>query len=390
MRLPKAFDLPFSSRGTVELVRVPLFARLSTMFKCFLVWLMFAIAACGAERKFDFSQFPEQHTPTNFRAAITGRGSPGTWKVLFAEVPAIVPVLSPKAPTVTKQAVLAQLSQDREESRAPLCVFEGDSFNDFTFSTRFKVVSGEVEQMAGVAFRLQDERNYYYVRANVKDQNVAFFRYVEGELIGPVSQPAEVKKGEWNQLTVECRGSKLRTLLNEREVIPWIEPNLIPFPDGTSKGVFPTGKIGFWTKADSIVYFTDAKVEFTPREPFAQTLVRETMRQNPRLLGLKIFGVNGKDPSPRIIASSKETDIGEAGAEVEKNCIEKGGSYFGKGKELAVVTMPLHDRNGETVGAVRVEMTTFLGQMERNGLARALPIVKSMEARITSAKDLMQ
>ena len=360
------------------------------MFKSFLAWLFCVAAASAAERKFDFSQFAEKQSPTNFRAAVTGQGSPGDWKVLLAEVPPVVPLLSPKAPTVTKRAVLAQLSEARDESRAPLCIFEGDSFNDFTFTTRFKVMSGEVEQMAGVAFRMQDEKNYYYVRANVKDQNVAFFRYVEGELIGPVSQPAEVRKGEWNQLTIECRGSKLRAMLNEREVIPWIEPNLIPFPDGTSKGVFSAGKIAFWTKADSVVYFTDASIEFTPREVFAQTLIRETMRQNPRLLGLKIFGVNGKDPSPRIIASSSEADIGEAGAEVEKNSIEKGGSYFGKGKERAVVTMPLHDRNGETVGAVRVEMTTFLGQMERNGLARALPIVKSMEARITSAKDLVQ
>jgi hypothetical protein len=360
------------------------------MFKSYLAWLFCAAAACAAERKFDFGQFAENQTPTNFRAAITGKGSPGDWKVLFAEVPPIVPLLSPKAPVVTKRAVLAQLSQSRDESRAPLCIFEGDSFNDFTLTTRFKVISGEVEQMAGIAFRLQDEKNYYYVRANVKDQNVAFFRYVDGELIGPVSQPAEVRKGEWNQLTIECRGSKLRAVLNEREVIPWIEPNLIPFPDGTSKGVFSTGKIAFWTKADSVVYFAETTVEFTPREAFAQTLVRETMRQNPRLLGLKIFGVNGNDPSPRIIGSSNEADIGEAGADVEKNCIEKGGSYFGKGKERAVVTMPLHDRNGETVGAVRVEMTTFLGQMEKNGLARALPIVKSMEARITSAKDLAQ
>ncbi len=80
--------------------------------------------------------------------------------------------------------MLAQLSQDREETRALLYIFEGDTYADFTFKTRFKIVSGEVEQMAGVAFRLQDEKNYYYVRANAKDQNVAFFRYVDGELIG--------------------------------------------------------------------------------------------------------------------------------------------------------------------------------------------------------------
>jgi hypothetical protein len=57
---------------------------------------------------------------------------------------------------------------------------------------------------------------------------------------------------------------------------------------------------------------------------------------------------------------------------------------------MALVTMPLRDRNGETVGAVRLSMTTFLGQTERNALARALPIVKSMEARIISAKELLR
>ena len=360
------------------------------MFRIALSLFLCAIAVSAAEHKFDFSEFRENQSPTNFRSAVTGRGQPGDWRVVMEDVPLVVPLLSPKAPVVSKRPVLAQLSKEREEGRAPIFIYQGDMFNDFTFHTRFKIISGEVEQMAGVAFRLQDEKNYYYIRANAKEQNVAFFRYVDGELIGPVSQPALVKKGEWNQLAVECRGSKLRALLNEREVIPWTEPNLIPFPDGTSKGVFSGGRIAFWTKADSVVCFTDARVEFTPREPFAQTLIRETMQQNPRLRGLKIFGVNGRDPSPRIIASTDEKDIGEAGATVEKSCIEKGGSYFGKGKDVAVVTMPLHDRNGETVGAVRVVMTTFLGQTERNGLARALPIVKAMEARITSAKELRQ
>ena len=189
---------------------------------------------------------------------------------------------------------------------------------------------------------------------------------------------------------VECSGSKLRALLNGPEVIPWTEPNLIPFPDGSSQGVFPAGRIAFWTKADSTAAFTDARIEFTPRESFAQVLIRETMAQHPRLIGLKIYGVNGTDPLPRIIASSDEKKLGEAGGDVERKCIEKGGAYFGKGNELAVVTTPLHDRNGDTVGAVRVEMSTFLGQTERNGLARALPIVKAMEARITSAKELVR
>ena len=352
--------------------------------------LLCAVAAGAAERRFDFSQFADQSTPTNFRSAVTGRGAPGEWKVVMEDVPAVLEPFSPKSPVASKRAVLAQVSAERAEGRAPLLIYEGDTFGDFKFSTRFKILGGELEQMAGVAFRVQDEQNYYYVRASAKGQNLAFFRYVQGELIGGVTLPAAVRRGEWNELAVEFSGSKLRAFLNGPEVIPWTEPNLIPFPDGTSRGVFPAGKIAFWTKADSTACFVDARVEYTPRESYAQVLIRETMQQHPRLLGLKIYGVNGKEPWPRIIASHDEKNLGEAGGEVEKKCIEAGGSYFGKGNELAVVTMPLHDRNGDTVGAVRVEMSTFLGQTERNGLARAVPIVKSMEARITSAKELVQ
>lgn len=352
---------------------------------CFL--FICAASVSAAERRFDFSEAGDQRSPTNFRSAVTGPGAPGSWKVTMAEFPPVLESLSPKAPVTSQRPVLAQLSQDRQESRAPIFIFEGETYGDFKLRTRFKILSGEIEQMAGVAFRLQDEKNYYYVRASAKGQNVAFFRYVQGELIGGVTQPAAVKSG-WNELMVECSGSKLRAFLNEREVIPWVEPNLVLLPDGTSKGVFPTGKIAFWTKADTVAYFTDARIDFTPRESFAQVLIRETMNQNPRLLGLKIFGVNGQDPVPRIVASDNASKIGEPGGEVEKKCLEKGGSYFGKGSELAVVTMPLHDRNGDTVGAVRVEMTTFVGQTENNGIARAARIVKTMEARISSAKEL--
>jgi hypothetical protein len=381
MRLPEQFKW---------FVLTPGFANYSVMFRNLLSLLCCAVAVSAAERQFDFGQFADQTTPTNFRSAVTGRGAAGDWKVVMEDVPPILPAFSPKSPVATKRPVLAQLSSDREEARAPLFIYEGDTFGDFKFSTRFKITGGEIEQMAGVAFRVQDEKNYYYVRASAKGQNLAFFRYVQGELIGGLSVPTQVKRGDWNALMIECSGSKLRAFLNGQEVIPWTEPNLVPFPDGTSKGVFSAGKIAFWTKADSTACFTEARVEFTPRESYAQVLIRETMQQNPRLLGLKIFGVNGKDPLPRIIASNDEKKLGEAGGDLEKNCIEKGGVYFGKGNELAVVTMPLHDRNGDTVGAVRVEMTTFIGQTERNGLARAQPIVKSMEARITSAKELLQ
>jgi hypothetical protein len=188
---------------------------------------------------------------------------------------------------------------------------------------------------------------------------------VEGELIGPIRCRPGFRKAKWYQLTVECRGSKLRALLDEREVIPWTEPSLVPFPDGSSKGVFPSGKVAFWTKADSVAYFADTRLDFTPRELFAQTLVRETIQANPRLLGLKIFGLATNDTGTKIIASNDHQDVGQPGDKVERRCIEKGGSYFGKNKNQALRHhAAARSQRGNRRGRF-LAMTTFWARLKR-------------------------
>ena len=88
-----------------------MFRRLFPLFVCVsCVW--------AAERKFDFGEFAENQTPTNFQSAITGRGPLGDWKIITAEVPSALPAFSPDKPVFTKRSVLAQLSTDREIGRA--------------------------------------------------------------------------------------------------------------------------------------------------------------------------------------------------------------------------------------------------------------------------------
>ena len=70
--------------------------------------------------------------------------------------------------------------------------------------------------------------------------------------------------------------------------------------------------------------------------------------------------------------------------------LAKRGYYFGKGSGDVVMTLPLHDNNGDKVAAVRLVLKSFVGQTENNALARAMPVVKSMEIRIQTLKDLLQ
>src|SRR5262245_11591793 len=127
------------------------------------LWLMLVLLvseAPAAERRLEFSDLLENKTPPGFRSAVTGLGKPGDWRIVMDEVPPLLPPLRAGGHVVTKRPVLAQLAEDRTDEHFPLLIWDDETFADFTLTTRFKTVSGVIEQMAGIAFRLQDETNY--------------------------------------------------------------------------------------------------------------------------------------------------------------------------------------------------------------------------------------
>jgi len=53
-----------------------------------------------------------------------------------------------------------------------------------------------------------------------------------------------------------------------------------------------------------------------------------------------------------------------------------------------LVTLPLHDRNGEFIAAVRVRLRTFLGETQDNAITRARTILKLMQDQVAGDRDL--
>ena len=323
-----------------------------------------------------FFDFASTNGLAGFHSTVTGEGKPGTWRVIEDEVPGTIPNLNPNAP-VPKKSVLAQLSRDPSDEHYPLLVYTNETFGDFTFTTRLKCVAGAVEQMAGIVFRYQDERNHYYIRASAKGNTFRFFKMVNGERSAPIGPEVEIPSGTWHELTIECKGNKIRTLFNGKALIPELTDNS-----------FAYGQIGFWTKSDSVSHFADARITYTPREPFVKSLLRDLHQKYPRVQALRVYGKAPENKTIQVMASTDETKVGDPASNVEQQIFEMDTPFFGKLKSGVVVTLPVHDRNGEVVAALRVEMKSFFGQTENNALARALPIVKEMERRIVDARDL--
>ncbi|MFO1513659.1 MAG: family 16 glycoside hydrolase [Verrucomicrobiota bacterium] len=236
------------------------------------------VSAPAADLVFNWGNSASDHLPPGFTNIVAGKGEPGVWKIVMDEMPTALAPLTDKAPAVSRRAALAQTSMDVADEHFPMLVYSKETFDDFTLTTKFKLVEGVSEQMAGLVFRLQDENNFYVMRASGLGNNVRFYKMVQGIRSQPIGPVVPLARRTWHELKIECRGNKITGWLNGELVIPELMD--------TS---FRSGRIGFWTKSDSVSYFTDTKITFTPRESPAQILVRDTMAKNPRLLGLKIY-----------------------------------------------------------------------------------------------------
>ena len=363
--------------GGICLSLAVFFVRLGGMLsRLFGLWLAFIGSVAATELAFDFSAVPAKQIPPGFTNLVAGTGTPGQWRVITDEFPSALPSLNEKTPAMTQQSVLGQFNMEVTDEHFPILLYDRETFTDFTLTTKFKLVDGLVEQMAGIVFRVQDEKNFYVIRASGFGNNVRFYKMVAGLRSSPIGPELPVPRGVWHELKIECQGNRIRAWLNGQEAIPALTD--------TS---FAAGKIGFWTKSDAVSYFTDTKIIYTPRETLAQILVRDTVTKNPRLVGLKIYLFDEKG-EPRVVASKDPKEVGTTGGDAEQKAIAGGKIFYGKGKDSVAVVQPLRDRNGEPIAAVRVTMKSFPGQTEQSALQRALPIVKEMQSRVRTLPEL--
>ncbi len=331
----------------------------------------------AAERKFDFSTAPLNQPPSNTVSLVAGAGKPGDWRVILDEVPLDPDPFSSNTVRLAKKSVIAQLARDRTDEHFPLLVLGNDTYGDFTFTTRFKLVDGDTEQMAGIAFRIQDEKNFYVVRASGLGGTFYFYRFERGQRTEPKGNFIKFEKGVWHDLSVQCQGTKIDIFLDGKLAMPEVTDT-----------AFSAGKIGLFTKSDSVSYFADARVTYVPRVPFAQQLVDDTLKSNPRLLGLKIFAPAGATNATKLVAGNDAAEIGQPGGKIDSDVINLNVREYHREKTAAVVTLPLCDRNGDPMASVRILLQPVPGQTEENAYARALPIIKTMQERAVMMKTI--
>lgn len=196
-----------------------------------------SMAEAGRSNVFRFDKDNAGGKPKSFVFEITGNGPNVRWEV-------IADTTAPSGPNV-----LAQLGHAESGHNFPVAVVERMLIGDGEIGVKLKLMAGQEDQAGGLVWRYHDRNNYYSVRANALEDTVAvcYVRNGKRELCAN----AEVKATPrvWHSLKVVFKKNDFAFYFDGTKVM-------------TAKGyaLAQPGKVGLWTKADSVTYFDDFEV----------------------------------------------------------------------------------------------------------------------------------
>ena len=176
-----------------------------------------------------FDDAPAGKAPAGWTATGTGSGHPN-WTVVSDGS-------APSKPNVLKQSGKATY---------PVCLMDDTSLKDGFVEVKFKAVSGKDDQAGGVVWRAKDTDNYYIARANALEDNVTIYHTIKGKRVSFKNADRKVAPGVWHTLRVDFLGTKFTVTFDGQRVI-----------EAMDNSFSETGKVGVWTKADSVTLFDD-------------------------------------------------------------------------------------------------------------------------------------
>jgi hypothetical protein len=188
-----------------------------------------ALTTPPAPETVTFDASPTGATPAGWTAGQTGSGQ-AQWAV----------VADPTAPS--KPNVLKQSGQ----ASYPICLRDSPTIKDGFVEVKFKPIAGREDQAGGLIWRAKDANNYYVARANALENNVTIYHTINGRRTEKDRTRMPVSPNQWHTLRVDFQDTHFAVTLDGKKALDWT--------DATFKDA---GKVGVWTKADSVTLFDD-------------------------------------------------------------------------------------------------------------------------------------
>jgi len=208
-------------------------------------WLLSFALWGTATQTVNFDSAKLGAVPPGWTAVTPESGSVSRWEI----------VKDPSAPS--PPYVFAHVCHDAAPGRPPMAIFDRTSVKDGDLSVKLKPVAGKEDRDGGIIWRYQDPKNYYLLRANALDNDIMLYKVEDGKRIALASKGAAssfgvkhpVPANQWSMLKVQFRGPLFSVYFNHKR--------LFEVMDSTFR---QPGKVGLWTKENSITYFDDFRI----------------------------------------------------------------------------------------------------------------------------------
>lgn len=198
------------------------------MNEMMLLAAMVMVAAVSIET-INFDKAEAGTPPSGWTPTQTGTGQ-AKWTVVQDET-------APSKPNVLKQS---------GQATYPVCLKDDTSLEDGFVEVKFKAISGREDQAGGLVWRAKDANNYYIARANALEDNVTIYHTINGRRTEKKRASMKVAPNQWHTLRVDFRASHFTVSFNGQNALEWDDDMLKD-----------AGKVGVWTKADSVTAFDD-------------------------------------------------------------------------------------------------------------------------------------
>jgi hypothetical protein len=163
--------------------------------------------------------------PAGFRTLTSVDGEPGRWQAVVSG----------------RHTVLGQT--DLGSSGYRLAVRTDVSLADVHLGVRLRMMAGD--RAAGLAWRVQDVRNYYAARLDFDTNEVVLYKFVRGSRVRLDRRTGlRLDPAAWHELSVDHVGPRIRVWLNG-----------VPVADDEDDTLAEAGTLGFWMPGDGTAHF---------------------------------------------------------------------------------------------------------------------------------------
>jgi len=143
------------------------------------------------------------------------------------------------------------LVQDATSNTFNVIVAPLGPYSDVDVSMKFRPISGREDASGGIVFRFSDGR-YYVIRANALEDNFRFYYYDSGRRMLSSASVRAPALGQWHTVRAVAVGDRIQGWLNGTLLLDYRDTR------------FRAGRVGLWTKADSVTAFDELTIRGIP------------------------------------------------------------------------------------------------------------------------------